>query len=209
MPMTPETRQQFEAEERAYWDQRDELLKEYAGKWVAIVGGRVVAVGDQMSTVSHEAFRRTGSRVKFVALVGDEDIVFTIRHVATGHYMSGPRWELPLVVAEVMDAEDIASVRETFVVDTGADITILREAIADELDLWRSPATSVMINGITGFPERRMLYDAIVSLADRDVDVTCDPRDDQPHSILGRDVINHYRLTLCAKQDEVRFELVD
>ena len=43
-----ETQQRFRQEEAAYWQQRDELLKLYPGKWVAIVGGQVVAVGEQM-----------------------------------------------------------------------------------------------------------------------------------------------------------------
>jgi hypothetical protein len=31
MPMSPEARQRFEQEEQAYWQQRDQLLKQYAG----------------------------------------------------------------------------------------------------------------------------------------------------------------------------------
>jgi hypothetical protein len=50
-----ETQERFEQEERAYWQQRDELLRQYAGKWVAVVGGRVVASGKQMNKVAAEA----------------------------------------------------------------------------------------------------------------------------------------------------------
>src|SRR2546423_216635 len=107
MPMSAETKAQFEAEERAYWAQRDELLKQYAGKWVAVVGGQVAAVGDRMNQVSAEAYRRTGSRVKFVALVGEEDLEIVIRKVAMGHYLAGPRWELPLVDADVTGPDSI------------------------------------------------------------------------------------------------------
>jgi hypothetical protein len=38
--MRAETRQRFEQEEQAYWQQREELLKQYEGKWVAIIGGQ-------------------------------------------------------------------------------------------------------------------------------------------------------------------------
>ncbi len=41
MPMTEEAKRLFEQEEQAYWKQRDELLKQYPDKWVAIVGGKV------------------------------------------------------------------------------------------------------------------------------------------------------------------------
>ncbi len=62
MPLSRETQEQFEREEQAYWQQRDQLLKQHAGKWVAIVGGEVVAVGDQMNEVSAEASGQVSCR---------------------------------------------------------------------------------------------------------------------------------------------------
>jgi hypothetical protein len=52
LPQRVETQQRFEQEEQSYWRQRDELMKQYAGKWVAIVGGQVAAVGEQMNKVA-------------------------------------------------------------------------------------------------------------------------------------------------------------
>jgi hypothetical protein len=97
MPMSVETKRQFEQEEQAYWQQRDELLKQYAGKWVAMVGGQVVAVGEQMNKAAAAAFRKTPSSVMFVALVGDEDIEFHIRQVTTGSFEKTSHCPKPMV----------------------------------------------------------------------------------------------------------------
>jgi hypothetical protein len=78
MPMSQETQERFKAEEQAYWQQRDELLQRYPGQWVAVVGGEVVAAGDDSGAVIREAFRKTGSRVGFVQRVGDEDRVHAL-----------------------------------------------------------------------------------------------------------------------------------
>ena len=88
MPMSADTQKRFEQEEQAYWRLRDELLKQYAGKWVAIVGGQVVAAGQQMNKVAAEALRTTGSGLMYLNLVGGEDIVLRVRPVSLGQYGS-------------------------------------------------------------------------------------------------------------------------
>ncbi len=86
MPMSPETAERFANEQRAYWQQREQMVSLYDGMWVAMVGGQVVAVGDRMNRVAAEAFRRTRSRVMFVTLVGEEDVEFRVRQVTTGYH---------------------------------------------------------------------------------------------------------------------------
>jgi hypothetical protein len=83
LPTSTQAQRQFEEEERAYWQNRDALMERYAGKWVAVVGGQVVASGDQMNKVAAEAWRKTGSGVMYVSLVGQEDVVFA-RATCTG-----------------------------------------------------------------------------------------------------------------------------
>jgi hypothetical protein len=97
MPISTETKQQFEQEEQAYWRQRDKLLKQYAGKWVAIVSGKVVAVGEQMNKVAAEALDKTGSGLMYVNLVGGEGIVLRVRTVTLGHYDPAYAPPMPMV----------------------------------------------------------------------------------------------------------------
>ena len=86
MPTSAEAQERFEQEQQAYWQQRDELLQKYAGKWVALVGGQVVASGEQMNKVAAEAWRKTGSGLMYVNLVGGEDVVLRVRRAAQGRY---------------------------------------------------------------------------------------------------------------------------
>src|SRR2546425_5134157 len=80
--LPPEQRQRvhadFLADEQAYLHMRDQLLAQYAGQWVAVHRGRVIAAGDNLLTVMSVA-AATGGR-PYIARVGAEDnIVFRIR----------------------------------------------------------------------------------------------------------------------------------
>jgi hypothetical protein len=86
MAMSEETKRQYEREKQAYWQQRQELLMHYSGKWVAIVDGKVAGVADQMNRAAAEASRNVGRRVMYVNLVGNEDVVLRIRQLTMGHY---------------------------------------------------------------------------------------------------------------------------
>jgi predicted aspartyl protease len=207
--MSAETKRRFEQEEQAYWQQRDELLKQYRGQWVAIVGGQVVAVGNQSGEVIRQAYQKTGSKVGYVAHVGYEDVVYRIRQVTVGHYDHSYAPPMPRVVASAHHLIDVASADVEFVVDTGADLTILRDAIADAVGLWDSAWRTAKIAGMGAAPESRQLYAVTIRLADHDVAVEVDCRDDLDEDILGRDVINEFALMVCAKRDQVEFTWVE
>jgi hypothetical protein len=204
-----ETRQRFAREEAAYWRQRDELLKLYAGKWVAIVNEQVAAVGEQMNKVAAEASRKTGSGLMYVQLVGEEDLVLRVRQVAIGHYDRHYVPAMPMMTTTVGDWQMNETAEISFIVDTGADLTVLRGEVADQLDLWAAPAGWRNIGGIGGAPSRRQLYSAAVELAGQAIQVMADCRDDVDEDILGRDVINEFAFICCAKRDEVSFEWMD
>lgn len=209
MPVSAETKQRFDQEERAYWQHRDELLKQYRGKWVAVVGGQVVAAGEQMNKVAAAAFRKTGSGLMYVNLVGREDIVLRIRQVASGHYDPTYTPPMPMVIASVSDLRTTTTTDVNWVVDTGADLTVLRQEVANEVNLWNDMAGQLYVAGIGGAPEMRQLYNAFVHIAGQATLVTADCRDDINEDILGRDVINEFALTVCAKRDQVEFEWVE
>jgi uncharacterized protein DUF5678 len=105
---SPDAERQFELEEQAYWQQRPALIERYPGKWVAIVGGKVVAVGDQMNRTAAEAYRKTKIGVMFVARMGDEDVEFRIRQVTKGHFEQRYQHPMPMVTAPVSDLAEAA-----------------------------------------------------------------------------------------------------
>lgn len=206
LPTSAETQERFEQEERAYWQQRDELLQQYAGKWVALVGGQVVASGNQMNKVAAEAWRRTGSGLMYVNLVGGEDIVLRVRRGAQGRYNSAYTPPMPTVTASISDVRGSERTEVTFIVDTGADLTLLQSGTADQAGLWNDLAGHIRVAGIGSQPERRRVYNALVRIAGQSVLTTADCREDIGEDILGRDVINEFSVTLCEKRDQVEFK---
>src|SRR5437870_6003136 len=94
------TQERFRRDERAYWEQREMLLARYPGRWVAIVDGQVVAVGDRSGEVIRAAYERTGSRAGYAAHVGREDEVYRIRRVTRGYYDASYHHAVPKVAAE-------------------------------------------------------------------------------------------------------------
>jgi predicted aspartyl protease len=210
LPTSTEAQERFEQEQRAYWQQRDELLQKYAGKWVALVGGQVVASGDQMNgdqmnKVAAEALRKTGSSLMYVDLVGGEDVVVRVRRAAQGRYDFAYTPSMPTLTASLRNVRGDEGTEVTFVVDTGADLTLLQNATADQAGLWNL-AGQVRVAAIGGQPEGRLVYNALVRIAGQSVLATADCREDIGEDILGRDVINEFSVTLCQKRDQVEFE---
>ncbi|MDZ7292381.1 MAG: retroviral-like aspartic protease family protein [candidate division KSB1 bacterium] len=200
---------QFKREEQAYWAMRDSLMKDYHGLWVAVVNGKVVASGKNGGRVSYEAYSKTGSKVCFCAQVGFENRVFRIRQAAAGYYDLDYFPALPkaTILAGALDKNAFESV--DFIVDTGADLTIVRTEIADRLGLWDFPRSMANISGIGGIPETRRLYGAKVQLAGTSIPIYVDSRSDIGEDILGRDVINEFELTVCAKRNLVRLQWIE
>jgi hypothetical protein len=155
MSSTDEVRQRFEREKKAYWSMREKLLKDYYGKWVAVVNEQVVAVGDKMGKVMEEAYRKTKSNVMFVSEVGYEDRVRRIRQVASGNYDRSQDPVMPTITAQISDIVETVSVDTDFHIDTGADLTVLRSDVALQLNLFDSPAGYGYIGGVGSKPERR------------------------------------------------------
>lgn len=96
-----ETHTRFKMGKQAYWQMRDKLLQTHFGKWVSIVSGQVVAVGDSASEVIRQAVARTCSTVMYVKGVGFEDRILRVRRVVTGWFDPSYAPPAPMMTAEV------------------------------------------------------------------------------------------------------------
>jgi hypothetical protein len=200
--------EQFEREKQAYFAMREQLLQTHFGKWVAIVDGKVVAVGDQMSKVAAEAFQKTGKAVMYVTCVGKEEMTLKVRRVSVGFYDPTFSPPMPMLTVAVSDPYQRQQVEVMGVIDTGSDLTLIQRDIADQIDLWRLAVGEERIAGIGGIPQTRQLFLAIVRIGNSQVPIRTDIRDDIDENILGRDVLNWFRLTLSAQENLVRVEEV-
>ncbi len=200
----------FEQEKEAYWRMRNELLAQYHGKWVAIVGGQVVATGEKKMAVLKQAFDLTRSEIGYINRVGQEDIVGKkrVRNIIAGRYDKPYEPPIPTVTASVLEPMNNSAKQVEFIVDTGADLTVLREEVADALGLWDFEWEEAEISGVGAKPQQRTLYLATVQMNGYEFPVTVDCRNDLNEDILGRDVINEFELTLSAKRSLVRFEYI-
>ncbi len=201
--------EQFEREKQAYWAMRDELLKTYYGKWVAIVEGKVAAVGDSAFDVLQKVLTQKGATVMYVKRVGFEERVLKVRQVSVGWYDADYDPPIPKVTAEVASPLQLTqSILTEFIVDTGADLTLVKRNVVLQTRLYLLPAGEERVAGIGSTPEFRQLYLALISVSGRQVPVRADIRDDIDENILGRDVLNWFRLTLSAQENLVRVEAV-
>jgi hypothetical protein len=200
--------EQFEREKQAYFAMREQLLQTHFGKWVAIVDGKVVAVGDQMSKVAAEAFQKTGKAVMYVTCVGKEEMTLKVRRVSVGFYDPTFSPPMPMLTVAVSDPYQRQQVEVMGIIDTGADLRLLKFPEAESLGLRSYPAGQIWVSGVGAQPQMRQLFCAIFQLAGQSIFTLVDIRNDITENILGRDVLNWFRLTLSAQENLVRVEEV-
>ena len=114
----------FEQDRLDYWAMRDELLAKYAGKWVAVHKGRVLAVADEPLSIMEQALAEDG--YAYTNKVGDEDkIVIRQRRVSFRYDDSYSPTPLPRVAAVLRNFSQTRSKTVTDAIpDTGADLTV-------------------------------------------------------------------------------------
>jgi len=181
----------FEAEKKAYWNQHENLLKKYTGRWVAIVNGEVAAIGEKNTEVMLEAFQKTGCKAMYVNKVGHEKTALRkrIRQYTTGSYDEEFDPPMPMVSAIVMDMIGLLQKQVNFIIDTGADITVLEGDICTQLSIRDFPVAEAAIAGIGEQWERRKLYGAFVELVNEQIPVMLDCRGDIRENILGTEYL--------------------
>jgi len=88
----------FLANEQAYLRLRGSLLPQFRGQWVAVHGGRVIAAGTDLMSVTEAAASSGGH--PYIALVGAEDaVVFRVRRVAYPYDTAYQPFPLPQLTA--------------------------------------------------------------------------------------------------------------
>jgi ABC-type enterochelin transport system substrate-binding protein len=92
---------------------------------VAIVNGKVVAVGAKKMAVLKQAFTRTHSEVGYINRVGYEEMTRqkTVRQIIAGRYDEMYDPAMPLITATLLNPLGKTSKQVDFIVDTGADLT--------------------------------------------------------------------------------------
>lgn len=222
-------RRQFEEEEHAYWSRlRESLIASHAGRWVAVVGGAVVAEGNALGKVAAEAYAATGSSVMYVAQVGHEDAPHRLLAGSTttpaspapstgrsapkeagGGYKAklSNRALYPVLELQTRSVVPLHTSNVSYLVDTGADISALTPGVAATLRVRLSPVGRMRITGWAGESSLRTLYLSVVVVAAKEVFAAVDAEADL--CILGRDVLNEFRLVASPREHLLSLEVVE
>ena len=184
----------FEEDKQAYWRVRDELLAKYAGKWVAVHKGRVVAVGDDLISVAHKAVAQDG--YAYTNKVGEEDkIVVRTRRVTFPYDGGYGPVAMPRVTAVVRNPRDTRSKRITDAIpDTGADVTCLPEPDCQDLNLYLYPCYAGVSHAFDGSDHQVTFCAARVEIDGELYESVVEPVS-EPERLIGRDVLNQLRVT--------------
>lgn len=194
-------------EERAYDAMREELLKTHYGKWVVVSDNAVVASGDDPLTVTHEASRK-GSKHSYFTRVGFEDKTeFKIRRVSFPYDSSYPVFPIPRASVKVHNtafgaSKDISDL----VLDTGADVTCLREQDCDDAHLDEGGAYLNKVQIYGGGEKQAIFFDGIIELDQRRYNALIQMVGNTDERILGRDVLNQLKVTFDGPEKKTTIE---
>ena len=177
-----------------YWVMRDELLAKYAGKWVAVHKGRVVAVGDEPLAIMDLALASDG--YAYTNKVGEEDkIVIRQRRVSFPYDDTYSPTPLPRMGAVLHNFPQTKRKAVTDVIpDTGADVTCLPTNDCQDLDLLLFPFYAGISHPFGGARRSVTFYAAKVEVDSRVFNAIVEPVAEHER-LVGREVLNQIKVT--------------
>ncbi len=186
----------FLANERDYLRMREELLATHPGQWVAIESGRIVASGEGLIPVMARALEIAPGTHPFIALVGEEEIEFRIRREEFAYDASYRPHPMPRLEVTFRDfSGNVAGTFPDVIPDTGADISVLPQADCEALGLENSPPQALISRGVMGPGISAVAYFARAEIDGRSVIAIVQPVAGGSERIVGREVLNEFRVT--------------
>lgn len=183
------------ANEKVYWQQREQLVQRLANKWVAVHNGQVVAVGEDMATVMDEVGKQGLCDAYIEKVGGESDTVFTIRHRREIGFAYDSSYIPPIPRIEVKFLNFQQSHHATYtdvIPDTGADNTVLPFGDCAAASIFSSPFYSSFSRGIDSVPTPTLLYRSFAEIGGHLSAALIEPHPTFDGRLLGRDVLNTF-----------------
>lgn len=186
--------QGFEQDRQDYWKMRDELLAQYAGKWVALHKGRVVAVGDDPLAIMEPALAEDG--YAYTNKVGEEDkIVIRQRRVSFPYDDTYAPAPLPRITVVLHNFPRTKSKTVTDAIpDIGADVSCLPDEDCRDLDLFLFPFYSGTSHPFGGASRQVTFYVARIEIDGKVYNAIVEPVSEHER-LVGREVLNQTKVT--------------
>jgi predicted aspartyl protease len=196
----------FLANEQAYLHLRASLLPRYAGQWVAVANGRVIAAGPDLLTVTEAAASSGGH--PYIALVGAEDSpIFRVRREEFAYNQLYQPFALPQsTVAFWNHAETRSQTFADVIPDTGADLSVLPDSDCQAFDLFTSPYFTTVASGVMGGSVTTLVYRGKAEINGSRVPALIQPLPGSQERLIGRDVLNQHRVVFDGPMQRVIFE---
>lgn len=196
----------FIANEQQYWRMRDQLLKQYSGKWVAVHHGQVVAVGQDILDITDKV-GKLGLHA-YIAKVGEEDkVVFQVRRKEFTYDTSYQPIALPRVEVTFSNyARTQSKLYSDVIPDTGADLSVLLERDCQDIDLFNSPYFTTQSRGVVGPSIVTLVYRGHAEINGLRFPSLIQAIRGATERILGRDVLNQMKVTFDGPHGRVSVE---
>jgi hypothetical protein len=196
----------FLENEKEYWQRRDDLMKEYAGKHIAYHNGEVIAVADSLV----EAMNQVGQLKcpsAYITQVGQEDLELAVRRLEFEYDQTYRFVPLPLATVTFLNYNKDSPIEYPDVIpDTGADICMLPMIQCERIDLFSSPCRRYRLRGVTSAEvSQSLMFLGYVQLGTQEYLALISPYAGND-KILGRDVMNQLTVTFCGKAGKVIFK---
>jgi hypothetical protein len=184
----------FERDKQDYWAMREELLARYAGKWVAVHNGQVVAVGNDPLSIMANALAEDG--YAYTNKVGEEDkIVIRQRRIAFSYDETYSPTAMPRITATFHNFAQTKSKTVTDAIpDTGADVSCLPTNECHDIDLLLFPYYSGTSHPFGGVSRQVTFYAARVEINGSIYNAIVEPVVEHER-LVGRDVLNQTKVT--------------
>jgi hypothetical protein len=181
--------------EKVYWQQREQLVRRFANKWVAVHNGQVVTVGEDMATVMDEVGKQGLCDAYIEKVGGESDTVFTIRQRREIGFPYDSSYTPPIPRIEVKFLNFQQSHHATYadvIPDTGADNTVLPFGDCAAVSIFSSPFYSSFSRGIDSAPTPTLLYRCFAEIGGHLSAALIEPHPTFDGRLLGRDVLNTF-----------------
>lgn len=192
----------WQKNEADYWTQRDQLLTQYAHKWIGFAEGKVIASGTSPVEVLHTA--QASGKHPFVTCVGHENEPNRMRRATFPYDSTYPSEPLPVITVEFRRQSGSAGlVLEHVIPDTGADASALPWADCERLALDPGEGTPGLMGSVGESSIPTLIFQAWVYLDGKNYPCRLQADFTGHERIVGRDVLNGLDILFRGSTREV------